>query len=109
MISILLHLPLANPLDRPPKINELLNKVAAKATDKWERIGLQLDIEYHQLNTISSDQDHITCYAKVFSMWQKRGDPPFTWATIIEVLKAPIVGENQLAKELEEWLETARF
>ena len=42
-------------------------------------------------------------------MWQRRGDPPFTWATIIEVLKTPTVGENQLAKELEEWLKTARF
>ena len=83
--------------------------MAARATDKWEWIGLQLDIEYHQLKTISKSQDYRSCYAEVFSMWQKSGDPPFTWATIIEVLKAPIVGEDQLAKELEEWLETARL
>ena len=78
--------------------------MAAKATDKWERIGFQLDIEYHQLKTIARDEDHIIRYAKVFSEWQRRGDPPFTWATVIEVLKAPIVGEDQLAKEVEEWL-----
>ena len=95
-----------NPHDRPPEITELLNKVAAKARDKWEKIGLQLKIAYDHLKSISENQDHIICYAEVFSLWQKRGDPPFTWATIIEALKAPIVGEQQVAKELEEWLKT---
>ena len=31
-------------------------------------------------------------------MWKKRGSPPYTWTTIIGVLKAEIVGEVQLAK-----------
>ena len=77
--------------------------MAAKAPDKWKRIGLQLNIEYQKLNTMAN-QDHINSYADVFSMWQKKGDPPFTWATIIEVLRADSVEEKQLANELKEWL-----
>ena len=102
-------LPTVNPLDRPPKISELLNQVAAKATDKWKMIGYQLDIEHHHLKSISkNNEDDLDCYAEVFSLWQRRGDPPFTWDTIIEALRAPIVGEDQLAKELEKWLKTAK-
>ena len=31
-------------------------------------------------------------------------DPPFTWATIVETLRSPIVNKNNLAKEIEDWL-----
>lgn len=91
--------------ERPLKMSELLNTVDARATDKWKRIGLQLDIAKHRLASISEQtQDHIDCYSKVLSLWQKSGNPPFTWATIIDALKVPIVGEDELANELEEWL-----
>ena len=32
----------------------------------------------------------------------------YTWATIIDTLRAPIVGEVQLAHELEEWITTVQ-
>ena len=87
-------------------MNELLRRVASRATDKWKRVGLDLGIEQHQLNTISQchHQDAIECYAEVFSLWQKKADPPFTWATIIDTLRSPIVEENALAQEIEDWI-----
>ena len=93
-------------LDKPPNILDLLNKVACKARDKWEMMGLALDIELNQLNSFSKqyDANPIKCYTEVFSTWKKNTDPPFTWATVINSLKLPIVGETKLAMEIEVWL-----
>ena len=87
-------------------MRELMHKVASRVTDKWYMIGLELDIEQHQLNTIrqSSHQDAILCFSRVFELWQNQADPPFTWTTIVGVLRSPIVQENSLAKEIEDWL-----
>ena len=85
---------------------DLLRRVACRATDKWELVGLDLGIEQHQLNTISqyNQRNHIGCYSEVFSLWQKKADPPFTWATIIDTLRSPIVEENAIAQEIEDWI-----
>ena len=93
------------PLERAPRLAELLDKVAAEARDKWTMVGLQLDIKPNQLTAISrSHQDAMDCYREVFSLWENKCDPPFTWATIIDALRAPSVGEDRLASELERWL-----
>ena len=89
------------PLNRPLEYNFLLNKVAVDAMDKWKKIGLVLNIPIGQLNSITTT-DPILCYAEIFNWWQRNGSPPYTWATIIDALRAPIVGEVQLAHELEE-------
>ena len=93
-----------DPLSREPTILELLHKVARRAMDKWDMVALELGIEQHQLNTINHPNP-VRCYNEVFSLWQNKGKPPFTWATIINALKSPIVEENKLAKDIEEWLQ----
>ena len=87
-------------------MRELLHRVASRATDKWEMIGIELDIEQHQLNTIaqSSHQDAMRCYCKMFKLWQSQANPPFTWSTIVRVLRSSILKENSLAQEIEDWL-----
>ena len=73
--------------------------------DKWKRVGLELELEQHQLNTITrSCQDTFECYSEVFSIWQRKADPPFTWATILDALRSPVVEENALAQAIEDWL-----
>ena len=92
-------------LQRPPKVSVLLNRVAAKAPIKWKNLGRQLNIENQKLKTIPRENDDsLDCFAEVFDLWERRGSPPFTWATIIDALKADIVGEVQLAYELEQWV-----
>ena len=102
--SLVIFLNVSGALDEPPDILDLLNKVACKARDKWEMMGLALGIELNQLNSFSKHADPIKCYMEVFSTWKKNTDPPFTWATVINSLKLPIVGETELAIEIEEWL-----
>ena len=84
-------------------MRELLHKVACRAMDKWYMVGLELDIEEDQLNTIKYSEP-VRCYTEVFRLWKNRAEPPYTWATIIGALKSPIVGEKRLAREIEEWL-----
>ena len=91
-------------LDKPPDMLDLLNKVACKARVKWEMMGVALGLELNQLSSFSKHADPIKCYMEVFSTWKKKTDPPFTWATVINSLKLPIVGETELAMEIEEWL-----
>ena len=92
-----------DPLSREPTMRELLYKVACRAMDKWYMLAVELYIEEHQLNTIKYPEP-VRCYTEVFRLWKNRAEPPFTWATIINALKSPIVGEKRLAMEIEEWL-----
>ena len=93
-------------LQKTPKMSDLMNKVAAEASDKWKKLGQQLDIDHHKLKTISRENDDVLeCFAEVFDLWLRDGDPPFiTWATIIDALRTKIVGEGQLADKLEQWV-----
>ena len=86
-------------------MNDLLDRVASRAMDKWEVVGLQLNIELHQLRTIQkSSQSTVLCFAEIFDIWERKSDPPFTWATIVRALRSPIVNENNVAKEIVDWL-----
>ena len=63
-----------------------------------------------QLDVISEEKNPILRYSEVFSQWEKKADPgfPFSWRTILNVLRSPIVEENKLAMEIEEWLRTGQ-
>lgn len=81
--------------------------VADKVGLKWRMLGIQLHIDQEKLESIESrNRDDLECCAKVFQIWKKAANPqaPYTWATIINALKAPIVKEIELANELEKWL-----
>ena len=103
-LSTLLYPP-GNPLDKVPTLPDFLNRVASRAMDKWDMVGLQLGIEEQQLNTISTEhRDPIRRYSNVFTLWKNKADPPYTWRTIVGVLRASIVGREDLANEIETWL-----
>ena len=92
-------------LQRPPKITDLLNRVANKAPIKWKNLGRQLYIEHQKLKTIQRENDvSLDCFAEVFDLWERKRSPPYTWATIIDALRADIVEEEQLADKLEQWV-----
>lgn len=98
-------LSIAMAYDKPPKLKDLLNKVAAKCENKWELVGIQLDLEPSKLGSFKRDSC-IHCFKEVFQLWEKKGDPPYTWDTIIDVLNADSIGENSLANDLKKWLKT---
>ena len=89
-------------------MRDLLNEVSAKASDKWDLIGTQLNIEDHHLEAFSrtGTANIYRCHQQVFRMWRNNGSPPYTWATIIDVLRSKIIGEVRLADELELWVKS---
>ena len=70
-------------------------------------MGLQFDLDNDKLTGISIKypDDLESRFAEVFDLWRKNRAHPYTWATIIKILRTRAVGENQLADELEQWVE----
>ena len=66
---------------RSPDILDLLNKVAARARDKWEQVAVQLRLEPGHIRSIQTEKQGrpILCYTEVFYVWQNKGSPPYTW------------------------------
>ena len=95
------------PLQKRPKQSDLMNQVAALILHKWRDVGLQFELDNYDLDAINSRYlgDVKTCFAQVFYLWKRNRSHPYTWATIIEILRANGVGEIQLANELEKWVE----
>ena len=66
----------ADPLNKPPELLEFLSQVASKARDKWEMIGLVLNIMPDQLNVISKKHHNpMLCYSEVFTTWKNKEKP----------------------------------
>ncbi len=86
----------------PPKLPDLMNYVAARVPDKWRTIGIQLGLSQADLTCIHtrSDGDSNTCFTEVFTIWERRMDPPYSWKTIIEVLRCECVYELRVAEEI---------
>ena len=97
---------LRSPLEKPPKLYDLLNRVAAKIPAKWKIVGIQLKIEIGSLESLSINyQDDYHRYTEVFELWRKCGSSPYTWATIIDALREPSIGEMVLANNVQQWVE----
>ena len=81
---------------------ELMNEVATQ-TNKWECIALELELSHNDIERIKlEEQGRIQdCFRRVFSKWETKVDPPFTWPVIIRALESPSVTEFRLALELK--------
>ena len=89
-------------LESEPELSDLMNEVASKVSAKWTQISIQLGLTANDEECFmaSTPSDPIQFITSVFKVWKKRATKPYTWSTMIEVLKAPAVDEIRLAKEL---------
>ena len=67
-------------------------------SDKWYKIGVQLEVPLPNLKKISRDSMDPLCDTLDFWM---RNSPSLSWRCLVDALKAPNVGENRLAEEIE--------
>ena len=95
-----------SPLEKQPEQSDLLNQVAIKVTDNWKSLGLQLKIKNHKLKTISKENqgDSLQCCVEMLETWENHGYPPYTWGTVIDALRADLVGKKRLADDLKHWV-----
>ena len=89
-----------------PTQRELKELVTSKVAHKWFPIGIGLGISGEQLEEIRENSDDIPdcCLGNLFYEWElnPHENKPFTWSTLLKVLRSVKVGEESLANKLEE-------
>ena len=72
-----------------PATADLMNDVAAKAPDKWRSVAIMLKISLEQVTAISDQyrDDPNSCYSTVFQKWKHTQECPYTWSTVVKVLR----------------------
>ena len=82
-----------------------MENVAAAIPDKWQMVGIQLDLPMSIVRPIIAKKHRNLqeCFAEVFDHWQKNPTPqrPFCWDTVVKVLKSPSA-EPVLAKKISQ-------
>ena len=107
-------------LNTPPQIRDLLRQERFiyrirrhdNRHDFWVRLAIQLQLDHDFLRRFEYSYSYRLdpnqyCF-ELLIRWEIIGPLPYTWATLIDALRSPLVEENQLADELQEWLLTNR-
>lgn len=79
-----------------------VSAVVWEARSKWYNIGVNLSISPDTLDTIQSDNHHVSenCFMAVLKVWLRRVQPRPTWDELAEALRSPTVGYGHLADEM---------
>ena len=82
--------------------------MAVKVSVKWRMLGLKLGIEVHELDKLEhlEQKNDVDRLERVLVLWKGKANPPYTWGTVIDALKSPIVEGNSVAEDVEMWLKT---
>ena len=95
-------------LDSEPSLPHLMERVAAVIPNKCEMVGLQLGLTLAELQVIGPRhptlEEHQRAFGEIFDVWRRRGTPPYTWRTLIGVLRSASVGEVLLSDQLTSWI-----
>ncbi|CAI8028073.1 hypothetical protein GBAR_LOCUS15995 [Geodia barretti] len=85
-----------------PIMRDLANRVAAVIPHKWKEVAIQLDLSRSERKAIEKDEDKsFDCFIAVLEQWKQTANLPYTWKTIVTVLKSASVDETRLAEKLE--------
>ena len=86
----------------PPTIKLLIKELYNTVANKWEDIGILLDIEDGQLAKVKTDNpmNSGNCLREMLRIWLKKVDPQPAWTDLIDSLSA--LGEEKLAQMLKD-------
>ena len=84
-----------------------MNHVGSVIPTKWRSFGRQLKLTEGVLESIYIDELGKTqnCFSAVFIAWSRRLPSPYTWETVVKVLRSPELNEMRIANSIEKWLE----
>ena len=93
-------------MDEVPDFNAVFSALQGKAA-KWELIGIALklspdELDIIKVNSTAGVDQCRKCLLRVLQQWSNRENPRPTWRVVIEALKRSQVGEEALAKKLED-------
>ena len=85
---------------------DLMNDVASVIPAKWKAVGIQLGLSLDVLDGIKSNNAGspdacLNSFEEVLAVWKRQGPRPFSWRTIMDVLRTRAVDHTSLADELE--------
>ena len=85
-----------------PTLKSALKVLQNKVSNKWEDIGIQLDIDDGQLSQIKTDNagDSKACLREMLRAWLKRAYPPPSWSEMIEALESQ--GNEDIASQIRD-------
>ena len=74
------------------------------ARSKWFNIGLELDLEVSDLNTINRRHsvDAGNCLMECLEVWLRGSHQPPTWSAMVKALRSPTVGLAEIADRIVE-------
>ena len=85
---------------RKPDLHELLRHLMPLASD-WKNIGIFLELEHSELNTIQADYPKSqNSLREMLNTWLKRVHPEPTWQVVVEAVE--LLGDQQKAKEIRD-------
>ena len=70
---------------------------------KWKAFGILLEIPLAELDTYPA-HSCVENFAHVFNSWEKKGQPEFSWETVIQVLESPLLEEMMLAQKVKKMM-----
>ena len=103
----MIYHPLENVLTNRPKLKDLMNEVAVKIQpSKWKRIAIQLGLSQDEIDIIKINNNDVEdCFSRTFDTWKHIvTEVPYTWSSVLSVLRSPCVKEETVAGDLEEKL-----
>ena len=85
-----------------PTLKLLIKELYNTAANKWEDIGILLDIEDGELAKVKADNhgDSGSCLREMLRIWLKKVNPQPSWTDLIEALIH--LREEKLAQQLKE-------
>jgi hypothetical protein len=69
----------------------------------WKDIGIELDLKVTDLDVIKTNHGNVNeCFSEMLTLWLKRVNPLPKWSAMVEALKEPTVGFEELAEQVEQ-------
>ena len=100
---------MTNGIEAPPKEKDFLERVVQSIPTEWYQFGLALEIPIEKLDRIKHNSDTTVTlkFMRVFRIWKSSTCrcAPFTWETIIDLLRGHILRNNALADKLTHTLQ----
>ena len=73
-------------------------------------VGIQLGQSVGELDGFKVDTslggNPVNMFQRVFFQWQSNPVYPYTWATVLEAIASPVVGQTNIADDIVEKLKT---
>jgi hypothetical protein len=90
------------PQQKPVPTLKLLHGVLYKIADKWEDIGIQLDIDVDLLEKVKleSGEDSKKCLREMLKILDKKEDLQPSWSDVVDALEC--LEEEKLAQQLRD-------